>query len=378
MKLLPILPYISDYPFLKPSKFLVEEIRKGVLFDYALEQAEEILAELLNSGKYEFSPEEKSFSCLTCEKPCRDVCTKYAMGEGIKWDRCDLCGECFRNCDFSADPQIYREYEAKAKLSVLSYLMMRSAVSGFGEATRRRFSTSLARAFRNAMEQDVSEVLPEIVASNFGIKMIRDEGLLVHVSDFLKASSRIKSPEWKLISRNLSTGYVEVKKSELYRIVEEHLRDLLFEPFPYDIEGIEALKRIVSEYELSRRGDDIKGVRDFESFPPCMKKILADLKASANVAHTARFALTTFMLQIGFSVDEILEIFKNAPDFDEEKARYQIEHIAGMRGAGKPYDVPSCSTMKTYLNCVAECRVNHPVEYYRRRVYENRRRKSEG
>ena len=379
MKLLPVLPFISDYPFLKPARFIAGEISSGMAFNFALEKAEEILKTLLENGIYEFFPSDKSLYCSACdEKPCRGSCERGAIADELIWDRCNLCGDCFLNCSYSISSDLYLEYLARARVSVYAYIMMRSAVSGGTEAVRRRFATSLARSYRLMMERDRSEVLPHIMASNFSIKLKRDDGLWVHVSDFLKASSRIKSPEWKLLSRNLRKGYVEVSLKELYRVVEERMRDLFFEPFTVEIDGIERLKGIVAEYEMSRKVAGVEGVKDFGLFPPCMKKIVADLRDSANVAHTARFAITTFMLGVGYTVDEILDLFRNAPDFDEEKARYQIEHIAGMRGAGKEYDVPSCSTMKTYHNCVAECRVKHPMEYYRRRLYEGRGRKAEG
>lgn len=379
MKLYPVLLFIADYPFLKPARFLFDGIERGILFNHALERARRILSQILIKGSYEFEPERKSFSCLQCEKNCKSICPSKALfSDRIEWESCNLCGECYLVCDFSVNPKIYKDFEVKAKVSFLSYVMMRSAVADFSEAVRRRFSTSLARAYRIAMENDKSEALPEIMASNFNIRLcVSNDTYRVHVTDFLKASSRIRSPEWKLINRKLSGGFVEITRREFFRIVEERLRDLFFEPFGYRMEGIEQLKEIAHSYELRRKSIEVDGVKEVEHFPPCMKKILADIKASENVPHTARFALTSFMLQLSYSVDEILEIFRNAPDFDEDKARYQIEHIAGQRGAGKLYDVPSCSTMKTYQNCVADCNVNHPLEYYRRRVHESGGRKTE-
>ncbi|WP_456368986.1 DNA primase large subunit PriL [Geoglobus sp.] len=379
MKLLPVLPVISDYPFLKPARFIAAEVKRGIVFDYALERAEEMLEPLLKNGVVELTPSDKTLYCSACDsRSCRVVCERGAMADEILWERCNLCGDCFNSCSYTISSDIYMESLVRARVAVYSYIMMRSAVSSSGEAVRRRFATSLARSYRMMMENDSSDLLPEIMASNFSIKVRRDDGLWVHVSDYLTASSRIRSPEWKLVARNLRKGYVELSSREFYRVVEERLRDLFFEPFTIPIEGIESLRELVSDYEMSRRVSKIDGVKDFELFPPCMKKIVADLKDSANVAHTARFAITTFMLSVGYSVDEILDLFRNAPDFDEEKARYQIEHIAGQRGAGKEYDVPSCSTMKTYHNCVANCGVRHPMEYYRRRVYEGRGRKAEG
>ena len=378
MKLLPILPYVVDYPFLRPARFLVGEIERGSIFDYAVKRAEEILESLLKNGHYHFTPENKPFYCLACDKPCKNLCDANALGEKIRWDRCNLCGICHSECRYQIGSDTYRELEVMAKVSVYSYVMMMSAISNASDAVRRRFATSLARSYRRAMEIDRSEILPELLSANFNIKMRREGNLWVHVTDYLRASSRIKTQEWKLFLRNLSKGYVELSLREFYRIVEERMRDSFFEKFPLRIDGIEPLEKIVREYEASKKTRRIEGVKRFDAFPPCMKKIVEDLRDGLNVPHTARFALTAYMLTIGFSVEEVLSLFRSAPDFDEEKARYQIEHIAGQRGARKEYEVPSCSTMKTYQNCVAECKVSHPLEYYRRRIYEGGGREAKG
>ena len=58
------------------------------------------------------------------------------------------------------------------------------------------------------------------------------------------------------------------------------------------------------------------------------------------------------------------------PDFDPEKTRYQVEHIAG--ASGTEYRPPACDTMATYGNCPGEdelCRkIRHPLSYYERRL----------
>jgi len=84
------------------------------------------------------------------------------------------------------------------------------------------------------------------------------------------------------------------------------------------------------------------------------------------------------------SVDEILNLFNISPDFDAEKTRYQIEHIAG--ATGNVYKPPACDTMRTYGNCIGKDRlcekINHPLGYYEKRIYlknkEKGKEKEEG
>ena len=67
--------------------------------------------------------------------------------------------------------------------------------------------------------------------------------------------------------------------------------------------------------------------------------------------------LATYMLAIGKPVDEIVLMFENAPDFNEKITRYQVEHLAGMKGSHTKYSVPSCDKLRNENLCfaTAEC-----------------------
>jgi DNA primase large subunit len=71
-------------------------------------------------------------------------------------------------------------------------------------------------------------------------------------------------------------------------------------------------------------------------------------------------------------VNEIVKNFVSITDFDEQFTRYQIEHIAGLRGSRTKYTPPTCSTLKTHGICVNPdnlCKtIRHPLTYYRRRL----------
>jgi len=103
------------------------------------------------------------------------------------------------------------------------------------------------------------------------------------------------------------------------------------------------------------------------SMPPCVEKLIEDLQRGENLPHFARFALATFLIHAELSIDQIVDLFRNAPDFDEKITRYQVEHIAGRRGGGRRYDPPSCDRLRQEGLCVADCGVRHPLELLRRR-----------
>jgi DNA primase large subunit len=74
--------------------------------------------------------------------------------------------------------------------------------------------------------------------------------------------------------------------------------------------------------------------------------MLEQVASNVNLAHSARFALVSFLIQINISIDQIVGLFNTCLDFDPEKTRYQVEHIAG--ASGTIYEPPSCATMATY------------------------------
>ncbi|MEM4417126.1 MAG: hypothetical protein QXD32_03615, partial [Nitrososphaerota archaeon] len=123
-----------------------------------------------------------------------------------------------------------------------------------------------------------------------------------------------------------------------------------------------------------------------ESWPPCMQALRAKLSSGEPVSHFGNFSAAAFMLKIGMSVDEVVEIYSQRGDFDPRIAKYQVEHIAGMKGSRTRYSVPRCSTMQTHGLCVENGRlcggVSSPMEYYRRKAFRERavkeRRPNEG
>ncbi len=116
-----------------------------------------------------------------------------------------------------------------------------------------------------------------------------------------------------------------------------------------------------------------------------MEVLVEQIKEGEGLPHTARFAVTAFLRTVGMPVDEIVDMYDTFPDFDEEKTRYQVEHISG-DSSGTEYTPPSCGTMKTYGNCPehlmdSKCRadtVTHPLSYYRWALREENESESEG
>jgi DNA primase large subunit len=101
-----------------------------------------------------------------------------------------------------------------------------------------------------------------------------------------------------------------------------------------------------------------------------MKNILAAIQAGENVPHMGRFALVSFLNSLKLSTNDILKIFGSAPDYEEEKTRYQVEHISGVTSSTS-YSPPGCEKMHTYGICPGDemddlCKKKrHPLSYYK-------------
>ena len=261
---------------------------------------------------------------------------------------------------------------------LLSYPIARVIVSCVDDdlLTRRYALAEAKLAGKKMVREDLSDLL--LLARDLGADpQAGQDGIRLPFTDYLKAAARMKSPGWKLVNRSLEAGWVAVTGQELARILEERARERVQRglPLPVPPEICGKLRREIDrvEEELSARKAEERvdlGEVTEEAFPPCIRGFLAEVANGVNLAHTARFALTTFLLSVGMGVDEVVALFKRSPDFDDEKTRYQVEHIAG-RG-GTAYRPPSCATMATYGNCPGMdrlCRwVSHPLSYYERKV----------
>lgn len=259
---------------------------------------------------------------------------------------------------------------------LLSYPLARVMVSCLQDPLLlRRYALAEAKlAFKRMHEADVNLVL---LAGDLGLHPQGSGPLKLYFAEYIRAAHRMHSPNWKLTNRDLKGGYLTVTEEELKRLLQEQVRERVLRALPLSVD--ESVCERLSEYLNPLRADlealkarkrvDL-GKIEQGAFPPCIKKMLSDAAKGINLAHTARFALVSFLLQINMTAEEVVALFNTSPDFDEEKTRYQVEHIAG--ASGTKYRPPACATMATYGNCPGEddlCRkVRHPLSYYERRI----------
>jgi DNA primase large subunit len=214
----------------------------------------------------------------------------------------------------------------------------------------------------------------------------------IRLRDYIKWSYRLKGdPAWKITNQPILDGKVFIDRRKLIRLMEEAI-DSSVETLSKEYEnavkpgqrlpGIlgevsEKAKKIIEKNMQKTRFPllmgEYRGPINYDAFPPCMKNILLRAKSGANLSHHERFAIATFLIQLGADEETVIDVFRNSPDFKEKIARYQVEHLMGKRGGGKKYKPYNCDTMKTLGLCVAECNVKTPFQKYLQNLRETRK-----
>jgi DNA primase large subunit len=265
--------------------------------------------------------------------------------------------------------------ESEQLFELLSYPLARVMVSCLNDPILlRRYALAEAKlAFRRMQHEKEGLV---VLANDLGINPQGQGPWKIHFSEYIRAAHRMHSPKWKLTNRDLSEGYLTVTDVELRRLLEEAIREKVLKGLPVSVDericqGLEEYLTPVKrdlEALAAKQKIDLGEVKE-GAFPPCIKKMLSEVSKGINLAHSARFALVSFLLQINMTPDEVIALFATSPDFDQDRTRYQVEHIAG--ATGTRYKPPACATMATYGNCPGEddlCRrIRHPLSYYERR-----------
>ncbi len=277
---------------------------------------------------------------------------------------------------------IKKEYSDRiaAEKELLSYPIARILVSCIKDIYLiKRYALSEAKSVFSKINYLDENDLKEIIVDFTIDATLYEKYAIVHFADFLRYTSGLNDPRWKLVNRNICNGKVYVTREDLARIIEEAARKRIESGLPLSVPSSLCLSLERYHEEIRRALETRKSefnIQNFkeilpECFPPCIIHAISNIKANMNLPHSMRFALVSFLINIGLSNDGIIELFKESPDFDEEKTRYQINHIHG--STGMQYTPPACATMITYGNCLGKealCeRVSHPLSYYRKKLW---------
>jgi DNA primase large subunit len=179
----------------------------------------------------------------------------------------------------------------------------------------------------------------------------------------------------------MDKGYIKMTQRVLCRVILETLRQRLIIELSEHMCNqaivdvfLEDIRRLQTQVAMKRKSMKTTPVGKFDItvIPPCLKQILGAIQSGENVPHMGRFALVAFLSSLKLSTQEILQLFSTAPDFEEDKTRYQVEHITGT-SSSTAYKSPGCDKLRTYGLCPTEemdeiCkRIQHPLGYYNKK-----------
>ena len=264
-----------------------------------------------------------------------------------------------------------------------------------------------AEVMRNEIEKNISAEkssgdLLRIAKNTFSWELIRieDKTILNMIynwklkwTDFISVSSYIMDENWKLINNHIEKGWIYLKGSQVKRLLAERVRSEINKKskihslkIPLEIEEPinkikNAIKNIKKKYQESSY--NITSEERIEAYPPCINSIINKAKSGMNLTHFERLILVFFLLNVDFSVDDVINIFKLQPDFAEDKAKYYIEHAAGKVGGRTKYKPYNCIKLQSFEGickknqdprkwCISNEKnkqIKNPLVYYKRMAW---------
>jgi DNA primase large subunit len=216
----------------------------------------------------------------------------------------------------------------------------------------------------------LSTIFKELFKVDVDISETNNRFFRVKITDYLMRASHFHEQEWKLINRLVHKGFVYLDADETVRLIRSELSDLIYNKIKsMTLPTLpEAIKTKVDELSIKLAPHYQYRRYRTQDYPPCIKHALEVMNKGENLPHSARLMLATYALAIGKSIEEIVSLFHNAPDYNEKVTRYQIEHLAGLRGSGTKYSVPSCQKLLNQNLCFAteECNgITNPIQFGR-------------
>jgi len=283
--------------------------------------------------------------------------------------------------------RIDSELQGEAEILAYPAALMLIALAG-EERAQRRYALSESKRAYELLRLESPALLFQIAEHTFGWKAkIADreigEALYefgVSYPDYLRNAVRIRDPDWKLTNRVLEHGYVYCDRDEFARLLKEEVEVRVLSRITGDYGSVpeaiaprvERIRRLVAARAQFYGVEETPKAVTADAMPPCMKSLASSLASGKHIHHMARFAIASFLSNIGVTNEEIIKMFRPATDFSERTARYQVEHISGRRGGRKKYLPPNCKTMKTHGLCVNPdetcATIPHPLSYYRKKA----------
>ena len=198
--------------------------------------------------------------------------------------------------------------------------------------------------------------------------------LKLSLMDFTKVSSKSRINSWETYNYPVEDGMVYIPEEEVDDFIYELIFIKIYDSLPLDVPEeieedirsrgfIEKTRERIPEDEFEYEIDEVRE----ELFPPVIKSLISDVKAGANLKHDERYMVGSFLVQIGMTNDEIVDMFEINNHFAEEPTRKQLRHIRG--GDYMPHAYDSIKAIGyDWKEDELEKQVGHPLQYYRQKL----------
>ena len=231
------------------------------------------------------------------------------------------------------------------------------AISKFALAESKRIENFLLDE-RQSVIPKLFEVILKIQPIEINDDSIDKWAYKIPLNSYLPRSLHLRGVNWRLVNRLVDQGFVYVKHKELVELLRSEIYEMIISKLdetkiPPSLLEDKSISKTIKEIQNSmpRPPLDRSNIVFTGEYPPCVSKAIEMIKNGDQVKHYGKFLMTTFLLRAGKNVDDIIKMYPTSLGFSQSITRYQVEHIAGLKGGGTKYSVPSCKTMKTNDFC---------------------------
>ena len=247
----------------------------------------------------------------------------------------------------------------------------------------------IAKTFISDIEKDIDLSQPNQPVSTSNARKLRQsqDGNLwkVGMPDFIEICPKITGARWRLANSQINKGKITLYNEQQYsssaklaRLLRERIKQHIEQEALQKMQNIDmdlALRLaepvgMVRNLLASKASEAITLVGAEESdWPPCMRKIIADLTNGVNVNHFGRVFLASISATLALPEESCIGFFRGAPDFNESTTTYQVKHVYNGE-----YTPASCGKLKVNHNCPVLpgddrlCDISwmdHPLKYIR-------------
>lgn len=211
------------------------------------------------------------------------------------------------------------------------------------------------------------------LAGELGLRVDFAEGnFLVSLPLLEFLGARFSDQQLKLVNQHLEKGRVFLDLNGLTRFLQALVFARLLSSLPVPVEGLpkllvergQKLQQVFREKRKKQFQGVFRGKVNADAFPPCVASMYSQLLEGKNVPHMGRFILASFLNRVGMPKQQMLELFKKAPNFSARVTAYQLDRIVKQN-----YTPASCTKIRTYGLCTnPDCNVKNPLGFYRRRL----------